>query len=152
MTETSQARRAEIAIAEAAEQWARQRSLTDRGCHPDFEEKAKATFLAELSRLTAEVADYQRREEWIKKAATSADEKIINLTAQVEGMSAPEGYVLVPVTDLTNVAAGIERHTQRESVSKVASDRMGEWSQQLRALAARLGAAREDNIREKDNG
>lgn len=52
---TSQARRAEIAIAEAAEQWARQRSLTDRGCHPDFEEKAKATFLAELSRLTAQV-------------------------------------------------------------------------------------------------
>lgn len=54
---TSQARRAEIAIAEAAEQWARQRSLTDRGCHPDFEEKAKATFLAELSRLTAQVEE-----------------------------------------------------------------------------------------------
>lgn len=114
---------------------------------------------AEIAELVGKIGDLAG--EWVLAAdRPQRDMKIVDakrvafyktleaelsrLTAQVEGMSAPEGYVLVPVTDLTNVAAGIERHTQRESVSKVASDRMGEWSQQLRALAARPGVGQKE--------
>lgn len=117
--QTPQARRAEIADWIVTE-WMIEADANPRGimewCVKDGLPSLRSKIAAELSRLTA----------------------------QVEGMSAPEGYVLVPVTDLTNVAAGIERHTQRESVSKVASDRMGEWSQQLRALAARPGVEKEE--------
>lgn len=88
--------------------------------------------LAELTRLTAEVADYQRREEWIKKAATSADEKIINLTAQVEGIRANV------IEECAKVAGDMQFQERFEWCAS------GDIETAIRALAARPGVAREE--------